>query len=151
MALEHAIERAFEKKLKKGWDEWHQMYWLVDLHDVIIPGTYTQNNEGKELYPNAGDVLRWLTSRKDMCPILWTSSHDYAIDEITKWLLEHQIEFTYVNENPEVIGNDLLNVDRKLYFDVLLEDKAGFNGMTDWKVIKDVLDEMGIWDSSDIH
>jgi hypothetical protein len=33
----------------------------------------------------------------------------------------------------------------------MLEDKAGFNGMSDWKKIKDSLIELGEWDKKLSH
>ncbi len=146
MALKNAIERAFLKKIKgNGWHKWPRMFWAVDLHDVIIPGTYTKNNEGRELYPNAEEVLKWLTNRKDMCLILFTSSHTESATEMRNWLKEKGIVFDYFNENPECANNELCDFKTKFYFDMLLEDKAGFEGMEDWLVIKETLIGIDQW------
>ena len=144
--LKHAIYRAFDKKIKCGWHKWPKMYILIDLHDVIIHGTYTRNNDGRELYPGAKEVLQWLTDRKDICLILWTSSHKDAIDDILEWMDNLNIRFDYVNENPECKSNELLDTSKKIYMDLLLDDKAGFNGETDWFEIKDTLVEIGQWE-----
>jgi len=151
MSLKHAIIRAFDKKKRLERKDEHgnwkyPMYWLIDLHDVIIPGTYTRNNDGKALNPGAEEVLRWLTRRENMCPILWTSSHQDAINEIVKWVSDYGIKFTYVNENPEVKPNGLIDTTIKPYFDMLLDDKAGFDGETDWIEIKNALIEIGEWE-----
>jgi len=156
MSLKDAVVRAFDKKKnlekKDEHGNWkYPMYWLIDLHDVIIPGTYTRNNEGRQLYPMAKDVLAWLTRRNNMCIILWTSSHNDSISDICLWLKAHGIEFNYVNQNPEVKPNGLIDTSAKPYFDVLLDDKAGFDGMSDWKSIKDVLVELGEWDKKNYH
>ena len=146
MALRHAIERAFRKKIQGGWHKWPRLFILIDLHDVIIPGTYTRNNEGRAFFNGAEEVLRWLTNRKDMCLILWTSSHKDSTDDILAWMAKSGIKFDYVNENPECPSNELLDTSSKIYMDLLLDDKAGFNGETDWLEIKNVLVELGQWD-----
>lgn len=147
-----AVEIAFRKKMTRGWDKWPRMYWAIDLHDVIIPGTYTRNNENRQLYPFANEVLQWITHREDMCPILYTSSHKDSIDDILTWLYnDYKIKFDYVNVNPECENHNLCDFSRKFYFDIMLEDKAGFNGMEDWKKIKETLINIGEWDKKDKH
>lgn len=145
MAIKHAIERAFKKKLLKGWDKWPYMYWAIDLHDVIIPGTYTRNNEGKAFYPNALEVLQWLGNRDDMKIILFTSSHKDSVESIIEWMQKHMVGFDYFNENPECANTELCDFSKKFYFDIMLEDKAGFEGMEDWLAIKQALIDIGEW------
>jgi 5'(3')-deoxyribonucleotidase len=149
--ISDAIKTAFEKKIRRGWDKWPHMYWAIDLHDVIIPGTYTRNNDGRQFYPNAEEVLQWLSSRQDMCIILYTSSHEDSISDIINWLADQHIVINYVNENPECKDTDLCSFSSKFYFDIMLEDKAGFMGMTDWRIIKDTLKELNEWQKKEIH
>lgn len=151
MSLERAILKAFQKKAKFGWKKYKSLYWAIDLHDVIIPGTYTRNNEGRQFYPFAEEVLKWFTDRKDMCIILYTSSHKDSIYDILSWLGNFGICFDYVNENPECENSDLCDFSSKIYFDILLEDKAGFYGMEDWKNIKETLQDLGEWDKKIQH
>jgi hypothetical protein len=146
--LSDAIKRAFEKKLVRGWGKWPKMFWAIDLHDVIIPGTYTVNNDNRAFYPCAKEVLQELSHRKDMCLILFTSSHESSIDDIIKWLGGEHITFDHVNENPWCHSNELCCFKKKFYFDIMLEDKAGFNGMEDWLNIKKTLESIGEWKNS---
>lgn len=137
------IERAFKQKKERGWEK---LYFIVDLHDCIIAGKYNRFNVGAEIYPYAQEVLQYLYSRKDICLILWTSSHDDAIKEILGRLkYTYGIEFSYVNENPEVQNTDLCDFSKKLYFNVLIDDKASFEGDTDWLLIKNELFRIGEW------
>lgn len=149
--IKHAIYNAFKKKRERGWDKWPSLYVVIDLHDVIIPGTYTRNNEGRTFYPDGKEVLQWFTNRKDMCLILWTSSWKKPINNILEWMEEHGIKFNYVNENPECLNTELCCFHSKFYFDLCLEDKAGFVGETDWTSIKNALIELGEWDKKETH
>jgi hypothetical protein len=86
-----------------------------------------------------------------MCLILYTSSHRDSIDDILSWLKKQGIVFDYVNCNPECEDNGLCCFRDKFYFDVMLEDKAGFNGDSDWTGIKGTLMELGEWDKKLVH
>ena len=143
-----SVKIAFQKKADRNTgNEWeYPMYWAIDLHDVIIPGTYTRNNDDREISATAIEVLRYLTNKDNMCLILFTSSYEDSVQDILDWLRkEYKIKFNYVNENPEVVSNGLLNVEQKMYFDILLEDKAGFEINTDWQEIKNALIDIGEW------
>lgn len=149
--IAHAVHTAFRKKNERGWDKWPRMYWAIDLHDVIIPGTYTRNNEGRQFYPDGKEVLQWLTNRKDMCLILYTSSHTDSINDILVWLKQYGIVFDHVNKNPECADTNLCSFKDKFYFDIMLEDKAGFNGNSGWVDIKNALVELGEWEKKLAH
>ncbi len=136
------IKRQFAQMKEKGWTK---LYWSCDIHDCLIKGTYTKFNEGKQLYPGAEEVLKWLTNRKDMCLILWSSSHPSPIMEMYRWLKEKGVVANYINENPECQSNELCNFQEKFYFSILLDDKAGFEGETDWLAIKQELIDIGEW------
>ena len=46
---------------------------------------------------------------------------------------ENGIHFDYINENPEVDNNELGNFDKKLYFNIGIDDKFGFDAENgDW-------------------
>jgi hypothetical protein len=140
------IERAFNEKKRKGYTH---IFFAIDLHDTIIPGSYTKNNEGKEFYPYAKEVLQWLTRRKDVVLILWTSSHKKPVNDVLKWLRSHGIIFTYLNENPLCPNTDLCDFSKKFYLSVILDDKAGFVGETDWLLIKKELQKIGEWEQDE--
>ena len=149
--LKEAVQTAFEKKMRRGWDKWPRLYWAIDLHDVIIPGTYTRLNENKQFYPYAQEVLQWLTNRKDMCLILFTSSHTDSLTNVVQWINEFGINFDYINCNPECPDNELCSFAAKFFFDIMLEDKAGFNGLTDWGTIKLTLNGLDEWRKKEYH
>lgn len=80
-----------------------------------------------------------------MVPILFTSSHKDAIDRQVSLLPHFGIWFKYINENPECPSTELCNFDSKFYFNILLDDKAGFVGDTDWLIIQHELKRIGEW------
>jgi hypothetical protein len=146
MSIVNAIKNAFDKKKIKNDAEWeYPMYWAIDLHDVIIKSTYNSKDEKeREINPYAIDVLRALSENKNHKLILFTSSQDDYIENILKWLENKDIFFDYVNENPEVKSKGTLDVERKFYFDVLLEDKAGFDIDRDWTRVCILLLKYGV-------
>ena len=49
-----------------------------------------------------------------------------------KKLLSDGIKIDYVNDNPEVKNTDIQCFDKKLYFNVGIDDRFGFNPKIDW-------------------
>lgn len=137
------IQKTFQEKKKKNWD---RVYFCVDLHDVVIEGKYSRLNDGANFAPNAIRVLSQLSYRNDIVLILWTSSHDDAVADIKKRMDSHGIEFRYFNSNPEVPDTDLCKFSGKFYFNVLLDDKAGFEIDKDFFTIEEELKKAGAWD-----
>jgi hypothetical protein len=137
-----SIKRAFRRKLEKGWPK---LYIAIDLHEVIITPTYNRYNEGAELYFGAKEVLQNWTGRDDICLILWTGSHQDAIDNICERLGKEGIRFNYFNENPEVPSSEICDFSRKFYFDVVMDDKGFFEAETDWLRVKQAMQELGEW------
>lgn len=144
MSLEQHIRNVFTVlKPKRGWTT---IYWMVDVHGVILPGSWQKQNKFKFLNAQAKFVLRWISNNPDQRLILWTSSKDTEIKEIVKWLKDkHSICVDYVNENPEEKNTDYADFSKKPYFNILLDDKAGFNPHTDWLGIKMTLMQLGLF------
>lgn len=137
MNLTKHIAETFRKKKTRGWPK---VFISIDLHGVVLTPTYKRFNEGAELYPGASEVLYNWTKREDVCLILWSSSHDDSIGNIRERLfLNHGIVFDYVCENPEQPTNELCDFDKKFYFDIVLDDKGGFEGEVDWLNIETAL------------
>ena len=136
------LELAFSEKAKRGWKK---LFFCVDVHDVILEGKYNLMNEGADYLPNALKVLQYLSTRQDIVLILWTSSHPIPTSKVLDKLEKEGVMFKYVNENPECPNNELCDFRRKFYFNVLLDDKAGFDGATDWFLIETELKRIGEW------
>lgn len=139
------IKNAFALKKAKDWPE---IYFAIDLHGTIIPSGRTSHDKTDErkFYPGAEEVLRNLTNRKDIITILWTSTPMDRIAEVWDWLCNHGIHFTYLNGNPHAANTPRSDFTKKFYFNVVLDDRGGFEPETDWLAIKEELISIGEWE-----
>lgn len=118
---------------------------MVDVHGVIIPGSWARSNDLQFITQECIDVLRWISDRKDQRLILWTSSHTKELDNLCNWLCTFWIQVDYTNFNPEEKNTEYADFTHKPYFNILIDDKAGFDPVTDWAVVKRTLVEIGEW------
>ena len=125
---------AFDKK-------WYETYWAFDIHGTILVPTYRKDSYDSEFYPWAKETLQLLSDRKDIIMILYTSSYPKEIEHYQKIFKENDIHFKYINENPEIDSSkgNFGHYDDKFYFNVLFEDKAGFNPNSEWQEIYKLL------------
>ncbi len=139
MSLKQAIKNEFQKMKDRNWDK---MFWCIDFHDTIMPGSYTKDDGNNEFYPKAIEVLKELTDRSDCCLILWTSSYESYLEKHIERMKDLGVVFNHFNCNPDCPSDDLCDFNGKFYFNVLIDDKSGFDGNTDWKIVEEVLEEM---------
>jgi len=134
----NAIKKSFDHAKAKNWD---CTFWAIDIHDTIVKANYKRGQIPTEFYPHAKYVLKKLSERSDVKLILFTCSHQVEIDQYLKLFEENGIHFDYINENPEVKTDTdgYGNYDKKMYMNVLLDDKAGFDPEKDWRRIKSLL------------
>ena len=136
------IENLFKLKKERNWDT---LYWMIDLHNTIFPGKYA-SDQSYDVYPYALEVLKWVSDRKDMRIIVWTSSYAKDFFEVQKWFRDnHKIWLDWHNDNPECGNTDYADFGTKPYFNIGLDDKFGFCGETDWLNIKHELIRVGEW------
>ncbi len=127
--IETSIEFAFKRMKEKKWEK---IYVLVDIHNTIFRPSY-HKNETYQWFNGAKEALQFLSRNKKTCLILWTSSHEDSVKKYLRVFEDNGIHFDYVNENPEVGNNDIGNFDKKLYFNIGIDDKFGFDAENgDW-------------------
>lgn len=121
--MRHAIEH-----------KWPVTYWCFDIHGTIAEPDYTTKAKHLNFYPYAKEVLQILTKREDVKLILFTSSYPTEIKKYLKILKANNIIFDYVNENPDIgtAKGSFGWYEKKPYFNVLFDDKAGFDPQRDW-------------------
>lgn len=129
--LRNALERCLQSARKKNWDT---IYIAVDIHDTIVKGNYNTDELPTEWLSDAKEALQYLSQRKDIVLLLYTCSHPAEIEKYFKFFESNGITFKYANENPDVPNNALGCYTNKMYFNILLEDKAGFDP-AEWRDI----------------
>jgi len=123
--------------------KWNKICWAVDIHDVILESNYKAGDIPKTFLGNAKTVLQRLSLRRDTTLVLYTCSYPNEIIEYQKFFKENDIIFKYVNENPDCPNTAFGNFDKKFYYNILLEDKAGFEP-EDWNEISNAMDEIDV-------
>lgn len=118
---------------------WAHTYWAFDLHGTVIKSNYEAGNIPTEFYPYAKEVLQMLTNREDIVAYIYTCSHPHEQEQYLDLFKENGIRFKWVNKNMDVVTDNqgYGYYEDKPYFNVLFEDKAGFNPNTDWEIVRD--------------
>jgi len=131
-AIQNCITHAQEKN-------WEKMYWAIDIHGTVLKPTYKKGVLSTEFYPYAKETLQYISQRSNIVCILYTCSYPEEIVEYLKYFEASGIHFEYVNRNPDVCTGAYGYYDNKFYFNILFEDKAGFDPTTEWKAVLDLL------------
>jgi hypothetical protein len=121
--------------------KFEKIFWAIDIHGTIMPPDYQKINKSDNFnyYTNAKEVLQMLSRRKDIFGlILYTCSYKEEIDIYLEKFSNDGITFDWVNENGECPSTKIGDFDKKFYFNILLDDKAGFDGNEDWGIIKNI-------------
>lgn len=132
MNLVNVIINAKTLSRDRGWDT---IYWAIDLHGTVSPPTYSNRDLTINYYPYAKEALQALSANPENKLILFTSSYLDDCKQIVERFKLDNIIFDYVNENPEVANTTYGDYTKKLYYNILLDDKAGFDPETDWRKI----------------
>lgn len=133
MSIIRAIDIAFKNKEKRGWD---QIYYYFDIHETILYPDYN-NKDALRFYDHAKEVLQYLSTREEITLALYTCSYPKEIERYVEFFKDHGIKFKYVNKNPDAKNTLYGYYEDKPYYNVLFEDKAGFDAENDWLLIKE--------------
>lgn len=128
MSIVKAIDKAFKTMQKRGWNT---VYFYFDIHETILYPDYN-NTDPLKFYPYAEEVLQHLSQRPDVKIGLFTCSYPEQIERYKQFFKEHGIIFEHANKNPDVKNTTYGYYKDKLYFNVLFEDKSGFDAEEDW-------------------
>jgi len=120
---------------------WSNVFWAIDLHDSVITGKYNRFNQGSTLYPYAKETLDLLYNSPIHRTTLWTSSYKDSAQEV---IHRFDLKFHYFNANPECPNDELCDFGSKFYFNFLIDDKAGFDGNSDWEEIYNCLKTLSV-------
>lgn len=128
------IEKMFKHAEER---QWFEVYFALDIHGVISQPDYRKTVKEINYYPYAKETLQLLSKRDDIIMFLFTSSYPEEIEKYIEVFKNDGINFKYINENPEISQSkgSFGYYEKKPYFNVYFEDKAGFEPTTDWKPI----------------
>lgn len=135
MSIAKSIRECYQMKKERNWDT---IYIAIDLHGTII-----ESGRDKQLtpYPDAKEVLQFLNKQKDIILILFTSTKQMMLLPFWNWCEENNIVFNYFNGNPECMNTHEGDYTMKFYYNLLLDDRAGFDPLTDWKIVKEEIEK----------
>jgi len=127
-----SIIDAYKLKKERNWDT---LYFAFDLHGTIIePGRL----KDLTVYSDAEKVLRFLSEQSNIVLILFTSTTHEALKPFSQWCFKNKIYFKYFNENPECLNNHEGDYTSKFYYNLLFDDRAGFDPKY-WGLIEEQL------------
>jgi len=126
------VKEAFKVMKERNWEK---VYFLFDIHGTIIKPSYKNLSDNKEIefYPYAQEALELITNDREIVNILWSCSHDDELDIYNQFFHKLNINFKYINHNPEVNNTKLSCFDSKMYYSAGFDDKFGFDPLTDWE------------------
>ena len=116
---------------------WNTCYIAVDLHGVVVKSNYRIDKLPTDFYPLAKETLQLLSQRSDIVLIMYTCSWPKEIEKYFAFFEENGINFKYANMNPDVPNNALGDYTDKMYYNLVWDDKGGFNPDQDWQIVND--------------
>ena len=134
MNIVKSFEAAFDKAKKNNWD---YIIVLVDIHDTIFKGTFSEI-ENYEYLGKAKETLQLMSARSDIKIILWSST--FTKNKYILQLYKDNINIDAFNKNIQDIKNtNIACFDEKPYFNVGIDNAFGFEPETDWEKIYNYL------------
>lgn len=128
--ITNAIKRAYDLRGQK----YPLIFWKIDLHGVCFQSNYVSNE-----YNWVNDACLKALMEITNCPhskiILWSSCYDAEQKNIINFFNKHGIRVDFFNENPLFANTDYGCFDKKFYFSILIDDKAGFDPHIHWEEI----------------
>jgi hypothetical protein len=129
MSIRIAFINAVQMQQRKGWD---YLYVAVDVHDTVLKANYSTEDIPREFCKGALRAMQLLTMMRRVKLIMWTSSTPEDIAKYDAYFRENHIRFDFFNENPDVPSKGFGYFERKPYFNLMVEDKAGFDTLPDF-------------------
>ena len=135
MSIIKSIERAYSLLQEHNWDT---IYWAIDLHGTCIKSNYI-SEEYEWINDDVKQCLQLISSLPESKIIIWSSCYFEEMCTIFRFFEDNNIKHDFFNQNLSVQNTKTGCFDYKFYFSVLLDDKAGFDPDTDWKLIYEYL------------
>lgn len=135
MGIIFSIEKAYRLFKEKNWNT---IYWAIDLHETCINPKSIDSNLSW-VNEDAKKCLQLISSLEESSIILWSSSYQDYLTKVKNWMESQDINIAYINKNLSEYNSEYTCFNSKFYFNILIDDKAGFNPGTDWRIIYEYL------------
>jgi hypothetical protein len=112
---------------------------------------YTADEIPTQFAPHAEETLQRLSKRDDTVLIMYTCSYPAEIEKYQEFFKSRGIIFKYVNENPEAKNTAFGFFEKKLYCNIILDDKSSFDMHKDWSDIFEALDILDFGESEKVE
>lgn len=129
--ITQAIKRAYDVTIEREWDT---IYWALDLHGTCLASNY-DNDKVSFLNDTVVKVLQTISNYPETKIIIWSSIDAATERKVRNLFNENGIKVFAVNENPDVANTETGNFDKKFYFSIVVDDKAGFDP-SEWTAVQ---------------
>ena len=129
--IHNAIRKAYEQLELRNWDK---IYIALDIHGTVADSDY--HSVSTELYRTAIQPLREISRLPEVSIILFSCCYEENYEHYVKLLAENGIKIDGFNKNAAVQNTKTGCFDSKFYFNILIDDKAGFDPWM-WPSVRD--------------
>lgn len=124
MSLQKGVSRAYNVAMERK----HEMiFWCIDLHGTVLESNYSSDSFTFIDAAVTVPALQAISALPETRIILWSGISDEDRDKVIELFTANGIRVDWVNENPAVPSSGTGHFDKKFYFSVLVDDKAGFH------------------------
>ena len=138
----NALLKSFEKAKVDLVDKF---YIAINIENAIFKDPENNNMYCYPIdpYKNALEILSKISKRDDIKIIFISNIDNYFISKIFHFLKKNGLESNYLfGENPEVTyANKKYFKPNNFYYNILLDERSGFNPTIDWVVLDEFLDK----------
>lgn len=131
MSTMRGVSRAYNVAMERKHD---LIFWCIDLHGTVLESNYSSESFTFLAPEKTVPALQLISSLPESRIILWSGISDEDRDKVVKLFKDNNIRVDYVNENPDVPSSGTGHFDKKFYFSILIDDKAGFS-YHEWQIV----------------
>jgi hypothetical protein len=129
--IHNAIKNAYEQFNLRGWDK---IYFALDIHGTVADSDYKTSS--RELYRTAVEPLQVISNLPEVDIILFSCCYPADYDKYYELFDRNGILIKDFNKNSEVHNTKTGCFDSKFYFNIVADDKAGFEPWM-WPSVRD--------------
>lgn len=129
--IHNAIRHAYRQFEERQWDK---IYVALDIHGTVADSDY--HHVSQQLYNIASGPLSEISHLPEVDIILYSCCYPEYYQEYIKLFSRYHVNIAGFNANSAVENTKTGCFDSKFYFNVLIDDKAGFDPSM-WPSVRD--------------